>query len=321
LRIFNGEQRPRNALDADGVTHCLISEGRFLLQAYWPRDPESWIRFREAYGSALRHSLGAAPPQPGTVVVHPRPSNAVTAEKEGQRFFLERHGYGDRVPALLLAPANPDKTRSVTLVVHPEGMEALFPSGQRASLVTKLLAQGSAVLTVDTFLTGESVAPPTRAAELAQVKYLHTYNLTDVGNRVQDILTALAFVRERFPSLPTRLVGVGRAGVWGVLALALDGKADSAVLDLDHFDLTSDDAFLEALNVPCLRRAGDLKTAAALCAPQRLLLHRVHAAFPLAQVADAYAAAGAPRALAVCHQAASEEEMLAWLGEAGRDRA
>ena len=75
----------------------------------------------------------------------------------------------------------------------------------------------------------------------------------------------------------------------------------------------TDDHFLERLNVPFLRRAGDLRAAAALCAPRRLSFWRVHPFFPMDKVFDAYAASGKPGAVQFTSKALDAEMVLAWL--------
>ena len=199
------------------------------------------------------------------------------------------------------------------LLVTPEGIRAADGPGITSRLVGQLSREDRHVLLIDTFLTGGSKAPETREKEISEIKYFTTYNRTDIGNRVQDILTALAFLRAQEGVSRVQVVGVGEAGLWAVLACALDGRVDAAAIDLAGFEMT-DDHFLEKLNVPFLRRAGDLVTAAALCAPRRLSFWRVHPFFPMGKVFDAYAASGKPGAVQFTSMALDAEAVQAWLG-------
>jgi hypothetical protein len=54
------------------------------------------------------------------------------------------------------------------------------------------------------------------------------------------------------------------------------------IADLGRLDLADDEGFVRNLDLPLLRRAGDLRTALALAAPQRLILHHTGDAFPTA---------------------------------------
>ena len=60
------------------------------------------------------------------------------------------------------------------------------------------------------------------AAGTDAARYYHVFNRSDDANRVQDILTALTFLREQQGQPKIRLVGMGRAGLWTLLAAALD---------------------------------------------------------------------------------------------------
>jgi hypothetical protein len=77
-------------------------------------------------------------------------------------------------------------------------------------------------------------------------------------------------------------------------------------------DPAADDQLLQRLYTPGLRRAGDLRTAGALWAPARLMIHHASAA-GLDFVQGAYAAAGAARKLRVVAGEASAEDIVKWV--------
>jgi hypothetical protein len=91
----------------------------------------------------------------------------------------------------------------------------------------------------------------------AEVEHFETYNRTPASQRVADLLAAL----ERTPG--ATLVADGDAGLPALLAAAVV-PGTRAVVDVDHFDASSDAAFLERLYIPGLRRAGDFATAATM---------------------------------------------------------
>ena len=86
---------------------------------------------------------------------------------------------------------------------------------------------------------------------------------SDDANRVQDILTSLAFLRARSQE-KIELRGLGKAGVWCLFAAAvagLDPKMDLKLqADLAGFQGTDDD-FLRQFFVPDIQRAGGLEAA------------------------------------------------------------
>jgi hypothetical protein len=99
----------------------------------------------------------------------------------------------------------------------------------------------------------------------AAIPHFETYNRTAAGQRVADLVAALATEPNAI------LIADGDAGLAGLLAAAVVPGAH-AILDVGRFDLSSDAAFLDRLYIPGLRRAGDLRTAASM-AEGRLLLH------------------------------------------------
>jgi dienelactone hydrolase len=161
---------------------------------------------------------------------------------DGDRILLGRPGKGDRIPGIWLKGANPP-----ALVVHPDGAEA----ARRTPEVARLLASGRAVLAIDAFQTGGAVAPRDRS-----VSMFLTFNKSDDANRVQDILTALAWLNA--PS--TRLIGLGKAAVWCTFAAAVARQPVDLQADLGAFT-GSDEDYIKEFFVPGIERAGGLQAA------------------------------------------------------------
>ncbi len=140
-------------------------------------------------------------------------------------------------------------------MVHPEGAEAALKSPE----VARLLKAGRAVLMIDAFQTGSAVAPRDRS-----VKMYLTFNKSDDANRVQDILSALAWL----DAPKTALVGIGKAAVWCEFAAAVAPEPIDLQADLEHF-AGSDRDFVDSFFVPGIQRAGGLAAARRLLAAQR----------------------------------------------------
>jgi dienelactone hydrolase len=174
----------------------------------------------------------------------------VTSLREGQRLVLGRPGKGDRVPALWSPGSEP-----AALLVHEEGAEAARKSWEGRRLITAKRA----FLAIDAFQTGAAVEPRDRSHE-----FFLTFNRSDDANRVQDILTALAYLRAR-PAGRIELIGSGKAAVWSLFAAAVSPLAEAPadlklVADFKDFVGTDDD-FLGKFFVPGIQRAGGMKTA------------------------------------------------------------
>ncbi|HEY3322297.1 MAG TPA: hypothetical protein VGP72_17680 [Planctomycetota bacterium] len=134
--------------------------------------------------------------------------------------------------------------------------------------------------------------------------FFSCYNRTPLGNDVQRVLDEVA-ARE----IKT-VVGLGDAGTLVLLARALyDGDVRTAV-DCGMFP-AEDSAFLESHYAPGLRRAGDLRAAAVLCAPSPLCLINTGAKFKPEQIAETFRAVKAP--LRVETGVLSTEDLSVWL--------
>ena len=169
------------------------------------------------------------------------PASVLTAI-DGERIVLSRKGVGDRIPGSGFPAAQP-----AAVVVHPEGADA----ARKTPEVAELLKAERAVLLIDAFQTGSAKAPRDRSH-----KMFLTFNLSDDANRVQDILTALAWLN----APKTRLVGLGDAAVWCTFAAAVAKQPVDLQADLGTFT-GSDQDFVDRFFVPGIQRAGGLKAA------------------------------------------------------------
>jgi len=148
------------------------------------------------------------------------------------------------------------------LIVDPEGSIAAL----RSELGKAVLSSGRPVLIIDPFEAEER-----RAHQSSVDRYFFSYNKSDDAERVQDILTALAFLRRNARGRP-ELIGVGRAGVWSLFAAALAPSEVNLIADLNGFS-GSDEDFRERFYVPGVQRAGGLSAA-------MRLVNRLRAAIP-----------------------------------------
>ena len=150
---------------------------------------------------------------------------------DGERVVLSRESARDRVTGIRLKGSGP-----VTVVVHPEGANAALNTPE---------ARGN-VLLLDVF----------NGKRDTSVRHFLTFNKTDDAERVQDILTALAWLNQP----QTRLVGIGKAGVWCLFAAAVAKAPVTVKANLAGFR-GEDQDFIEGFFVPGIQRAGGLEAA------------------------------------------------------------
>ncbi len=294
--VFYGRERPSGVTEQSLVEQRIAAAER-QLAALKPGDIPGHDRFRQVMGVALRQSLAAQMP----------PSAGLLVEETGAgKLLLGRRGRGDRIPAALWQPKRSPRNPTVVLLVHPEGKEA----ASQSALAAELLRRGCAVFSLDAFQTGEH-----RGTRDTSDRFFTTYNRTDDAERVQDILTALAYLKSSAEFSAVDLVGVGRAGLWTLLARAL-APAEAVrrtAVDTWQLETENDSAYLEKLPIPLLRRAGDFRTATTLIAPASLLIHNTGSAFKTDWARNAYRVAGREASLVVKEAAVSDGELANWL--------
>ena len=121
-------------------------------------------------------------------------------------------------------------------------------------------ASGHSILCIDAFQTGLAKTPRPKRA-----KFYLTFNRSDDQNRVQDILTALAFLHKT--SEPIKLIAEGRARVWCLFAAAVAPVPTQ--MDIASIPFRGgDNEFLTEFFVPGIQRAGGLTTASILLESQ-----------------------------------------------------
>ena len=320
LRVFPDGALPTGTLDAAGLRQQWIHHCDELLAEGWPRDAAGLARFRASYLPAWQEMLGVEWP---TAVSAEDAGLVSFGGLEVERLRLSRPGQGDQIPALLIRPTNWEGRR-LAVVIHAEGKAMLLAgletdppvvpptrgdggvriSGRdrteahgscratgdagEATVLGDLLGQGYAVLAVDVFLTGEYHTPWGQSGRDQSARFFTTYNRSDLAWRVQDILTALAFARERVGHSEVPLVGLGDAGLWCLLARPISPDPPPVIADACQFAASDDSSYVSQLFTPSLRRLGDLRTALALAAPSPVLIHNAARAFQMPEVEALY---------------------------------
>jgi dienelactone hydrolase len=199
---------------------------------------------RNEQREALRSAVGARWP------------SQVESEIRGNRIVLSRTGKGDRVSGYWA----PGKGTPI-LLVHPtdSGAAAHTEEGARS------LRSGRPVLIIDAFKESE-----TRIRSSRSDAYFLSYNRSVSSERVQDILTAAAYLQSQ-SSVKLELIGLGDAGAWCIFAAAIAPTSIDVVADLNGFG-GSDEDFRERFFVPGIQRAGGLNAALKLAGRVRMIL-------------------------------------------------
>ena len=286
LRVFPDKQLPKGALTGDKLKAKLVASTEKKIEAILPKDEKSYASFLTDFtldGALLADVLGVRQPEAGELAVE-RFGFEDAKEIAIERWAIGSKELGDRVPAILYRARNDERLDTV-IIVHGEGKAAQA----NQTLVDKTLESGRAALVIDAFLLGEHSSPFATAERLRKGGFHDTFNVTDTGCRIQDVLTAVAFIKAR-RDLSGRIgvVGLGDGGMWSLFAAAVSHDIAWVTADMNEFDPNDDAAWVERFYIPSIRSLGDIATAAALIAPRPLSIVNVSKASRLDDAERAY---------------------------------
>lgn len=298
---------PGNAVDLDGLRSYLRKQAEGQITALHPRDAASLDHAQATFRERLRYSLLADLPAADDII-----AEQLEELPNGETFVIGRRDAGDRIPAVVLNPKKADPAASPVLLIHPEGTAWALSSGEsRGTLVRDLLERGVTVAAIDAFQTGRAKASRNlEAAGRNAGRYFTTFNRTDSANRVQDILTAIAWLRGRTSAAEIQLVGMGEAGVWTYFARALAGDGVRLTADLNQFGADSDAAIEQHFFVPGLQKAGGFRAAASLLPTDPTVLYNISSSFPTEWTSDGFKAAGAEDKLRLQNEKMTDIELV-----------
>jgi len=301
LLVFFGRELPKEAKTQQQVVDGLVAARRAQLAALRPADAAGLARFREVLEPGLRHALAAELPAGDSVLEGSSSSGVQPGVRD---LVIGRRGRGDRVPVRVWVA--PPESRKGVLVVYPDGVAGA--SARETSLVEPLRRQGCVVASIDAFNTGSA-----RAQRDTSDRFFTTYNRTDDANRVQDVLTALAWLKRQPGVRSVSLVGLERAGLWCLLAQALAPGLDAVVADADAFATERDESYRDHVFVPLLRSVGGFETTLTLGLGSRLRVHDTGGVFDTAAVEASARATGTGDRLRVSREALDDAGVVAWV--------
>ena len=296
LLVFSGRKKPAHALDSQGIFDAVIARSEKQLAT---RLASVRIhRFQWETRPTLASLLGVdAAPQVVVESLGFRREEGYVAED----LVLGCVGRGERVRAMFFLPRGLQGKVPATLIA-----DSHWGGDEPGALAQDLLRAGGAVLVVAPFLTDGTE----REGHDEMDPLYHTYNQATMACRVQDILTGLAYLDQHLRVGKRDLVGQGEAGIWCLFARALTSGVVSTIVDWNGCDLGDDEAWSGALFAPGIRALGDVRTALALCAPGRLLVHGAGDHFPERVARRCYRAAGKGTQLVVEAEGMSEDAIV-----------
>ena len=278
LRVFPDGKLPEGTESKEQVLERL----KFLERAKWRvlHDGDQ-AAFRERFGGLYGDAYALELPAGGEL-------NCERVDFEAERDYvleswvLGRKGVGDQIPAVFFRNNEPGAQEAV-LLVDGQGKAASvdWEKGGPGPRVQAALDAGKAVLVIDPFLIGEHHAPRVATERVNPGVYLDTFQPTDTLCRIQDVLTALAWLRARRDIAGTLEVEAqGDGAVWSVFAVAAVADMEPVKLraDFGGFDPLDDEVWTSRFYIPGVLGLGGLHTAEMLISPELRVIEGLHRA-------------------------------------------
>ena len=301
-RLFGAEERVVNAhfdyphnYNRDSREAVYGWFGRWL----WEEERPSEEPFQVEPDDALRVELPVQPLPLEELFSNfaARARGQIEIHKPGdwEEIFRYREVFGPVLRHSLSVPSSPDPVEMEILLPDPHhsagrGVLVVHPREEEERgrvLANRYRNDGSLAFRISPYPQIGALIPP------EDVNHWTTYNATPASRRIDQVRRACREILDRGDVTGLDLVGLGEAGAWALLGAVTGPSIGSVTAELGHFSRDTDQTFLERLNVPLLRRAGDLKTAAVLLAPRTLTLHGLSEGPLKLWIRDVYGAAGA----------------------------
>ncbi len=177
---------------------------------------------------------------------------SITKSVYGERIVLSRPDVQDRVAGFWFAGHG-----TPALLIDPAGAQAALQS----NIFARLRKRHSPVFVVDAFQTGGAKAP----RDESDPAFL-AYNVGDDQARVQDVVTAMSFIKGNGGLVD--LYATGDATLWSIFAAAIVPWNVNMHLENKPV-LPSDEEYLVHFDVPGIERAGGLPIAELLVAEKK----------------------------------------------------
>ncbi|MBL8187046.1 MAG: acetylxylan esterase, partial [Acidobacteria bacterium] len=296
LLVFANRARPENELNEARLTQALIEQRKRQLESALPKNAAELERFKNTYGTAFRFSLMAESPKPETIIAS-APETQQNGNQTTTKLMLSRLGKNDRVELASLQPA---KSNGKTVLVLATAEDA----NRRDELMASFAAAGYTAATIN-------LLPQSQTSEQAKkYRYFTTYNRSDAANQVQDMLTAIAYLKGKSSKLS--VVALGKAGALALLARGL-ANVDRMVVDASQLDSSDDQQVLAQVPIPGIRRAGDFQTAVTLAPLTPLLIHNTGGKFRTDFITELYRRLGRAEDFKPSSPELGKQELLNWL--------
>jgi hypothetical protein len=263
---------PNDAMDNDALRKSMTAASDKQMAAL----AEEPAKYREVLHGALEAMIVDHYAGPQSVRVARASGPIRMKDVTIERGEIERKSDGTKVPYIAGIPD--DWNGTVVIVATEKGKASLHDDdGKPTPELLALIDAKVAVIAPDLFWTGEflpngkPVLPPgapdyAPGSNPPYPAFNLGYNRSVVGNRVHDLLSAVAMARGWNGTKSVRIVAAGKAGPWALLAKAAAPEAiDKVAADLDQFDFDQVKEANDPMLLPGALKYGGIYAFVPLC--------------------------------------------------------
>ncbi len=310
LSVFDEKHpRPKDEVEAAELRKTMSFAADAQMAKLFPSDPEQLQKFRDVVGTALR----AMVVEGGTIETELDKQGMDEFEKfDLASVIVRRKNTKEEIPAIAIRPPEAQKG-NFAIWLHPAGKASLVEKGRLSPAVASLIRAGHWVAAPDLLRTGEHGTGKMDVSTI-YAGFTYGYNRSLLADRVRDVLTVIASLRESAQAKKISLVGWGEFGPVAVLAAALAGDRVSKVAaDLHRFRFEEIAKTDDPMMLPGAVKYGGLGAFLALCAPMPVLVHNNKGTGVGRTAKAAYKSAGVPDAITVAGDKLEEAKVIEWL--------
>jgi len=268
LRVFPEKILPEAAIHGRRVINNWQEASEKAFTAMLPASASEMGGFVSTFRTKLARVLQLELPQSEEILSHVEKERKVGGISY-TAVLLGRQGKGDRIELESLASG--DVSAGTLLLVYPQEMGGLLIPGSETvqPWIEPLLSKGYRVCRLSGYASGKLQIPQ---SVWDSYDWPRAYNRDNRLNGIQDIITALAYVKKTRPDEQLSLAGLSRCGLPSAFAGAVFGRAERVLVDLGRCDPGHDGDLLRLLPVGSIKRVGDFRTAALLLMQKPLIL-------------------------------------------------
>lgn len=267
LRVFPDRILPDSARTAADIISGWKNMSERAYETMLPKSRADWEGFAKTFREKLAFALGVEFPAVEELEYTQGEAKNV-AGGTYRTVTVGRTGKGDSIVLESLNSGN--LSGGNVILVYPETWGGLLDAKSVPGMEARsYLKKGCRVYRVRGFASGELSIPK---KTFDSFSWSAAYNRDNRQNGIQDVVTAMQFLKKVYPDRPLTVIGMGDCGLTVSLACAADGGADTVVADLSGTDPGYDGELVSLLPYSGIRRVGDFRTAALLLMDKPLTL-------------------------------------------------